>query len=168
MLFRSLRRYSELNDGGRRRSWFFPLSHGESGGESSAESEERKTEKVAGRYSEYCENEIWPQCINMGFTEKEFNDLTPRELRPYIRARELKEDRDNRFNWILGKYVMEAVVAAIDGAMHGKNSKAEYPDEPYRLRPYTEEEKAEIVQRERERAIAFFNSMETRAKANAE
>lgn len=64
-------------------------------------------------------------------------------------------------------YVYEALVSSLSGAFGSKSSKKiTYPKEPHRILPMTEEEKKEIEERERKKAIAFFNAMEKSANKN--
>lgn len=100
----------------------------------------------------------------MGITEEQFWHMNPRKLKPYEKARVLREDEKNFNLWLQGLYNYNALCASISRCIGG-DKQAEYIDEPIRTRPLTEEEQMEQVRIERERAIAFFNGMEGKAKA---
>lgn len=65
------------------------------------------------------------------------------------KAHKIKMTMDNQVAWWNGQYLMSAI-----GAVLGGKKGAKYPEEPYSL-PH---EKAEKLERERQKAIAFFNS----------
>lgn len=67
---------------------------------------------------------------------------------------------DNSIAWRNGMYNYEALVSALSSAFGGKKSKAiPYPKEPHRIFQKTEEEKRMDAEREKQKAIAFFDSM---------
>lgn len=67
--------------------------------------------------------------------------------------------------WLQGAYFYDALSIVLSNAFSDKRRKPrEYPKEPRRITPYTPEEKEAIAQREREKAIAFFNNMERKFK----
>lgn len=62
--------------------------------------------------------------------------------------------------YIAGRYVFDAVSLALANGFRQKGKAPEpWPEEPYRMIPFTEAEEEERAELEREKAIAFFNAM---------
>ena len=64
--------------------------------------------------------------------------------------------------WLQGLYNYKAVYTATHNALlpFFKGGKPEkYAEEPLRIIPYTEEEKAAIAEKERQKVIEYFNKM---------
>lgn len=72
-------------------------------------------------------DEWLPFAISMGVSEKEFWELGPRGLEPYIKAYQLREkqrlEHANVQGWLIGIYVTHAI-----GCMLSEG--ASYPDKP--------------------------------------
>ena len=103
-----------------------------------------------------------PQCLAIGFTEVQFWRSNPKKLHPFLLAENIKREEKNYMAWLSGMYVYSAVSTALANAFRGKGKKAlDYLEKPIRITPYTEEEKAEMTEKERSKAIAFFTAMET-------
>ena len=58
-----------------------------------------------------------------------------------------------------GNYGLSALFTAIDGCLNGRKAKSKYLEEPIRIFPMTEEEKAEKERQETERFIAWANAI---------
>lgn len=84
-------------------------------------------------------------------------DSSPVELKPYIKAYEIKQERQDQQMWAMGVYVQNAVAVAIDRCLRGRKSKAEYLKKPIleeaiekkrqeeRMKNLTEEEKIKMT-----------------------
>ena len=79
----------------------------------------------------------------------------------YYRAHQLAVQRKSEEMWLQGLYNFAAVSVAVGNALRKKGARAKsYPEEPIRLTPYTEGEKAALAERERRKAIAYFDNMQ--------
>lgn len=74
--------------------------------------------------------DILPSYMVMGVSEEKFWDSTPEELKPYLKAYELKQKSKDSDMWQMGIYVMSAVQTAVQNSLFGRKSKAEYIKEP--------------------------------------
>lgn len=68
-------------------------------------------------------------------------------------AYRLKTEARNHELWWQGKYFCDALMAVTPF----KKGRYEYPSEPYRITPLTEEEQEESKEKALEKAISFFN-----------
>lgn len=93
--------------------------------------------------------------MSIGLTYDEFWNQDVCMARAYREANELQRRKENEILWTQGRYIQEALLATV-GNMFSKNSKFEYPSEPYPITAKQLEEK-----RERERKI-----VEERIKAD--
>lgn len=81
------------------------------------------------------------------------------KLKYYIDAYDLERQKKSEEMWMQGLYVLRAFSSVISNAFGGKGKKVEYPKEPIRVIPYTEEEKRQIKQQEEEKVLKQFQSM---------
>lgn len=85
--------------------------------------------------------------------------MNVRKLRPYLLAEDLKKEQQNYNLWLQGLYNMIAVRTVVSNALAKKGSKLqEYPKEPFRITPYTEEEKEQRKRKELQHTIDVLNS----------
>lgn len=70
--------------------------------------------------------------LALGFTADEFGKMNLTKIQPYMKARELINDMQDEQMWVMGIYVEDAVLVAIDNALNGKKSRAKYMDKPLR------------------------------------
>ena len=104
--------------------------------------------------------EYLPHCLSMGIGASEFWNMNIRTLRPYLMAEDIKREQTNYFMWLQGLYVYDAMSVVIGNAFSKKGSKKlEYLHEPIKILPPTEEEKRIKAEKDRRKAIAFFNSL---------
>lgn len=89
-----------------------------------------------------------------GVSESQFWSMNPRRLAPYVRADELRLERQNRVAWLCGAYVRDAIASCLCRG-------ATYPDQPVRVTPMSEREKEEAAEAERKKALAFFRQLES-------
>lgn len=66
----------------------------------------------------------------IGISEDRFWDSTPKELDPYRKADEMREERNDYHNWMLGQYILSAVQTAVSGVLAGRKSTVKYIAEP--------------------------------------
>lgn len=101
----------------------------------------------------------------IGIDEGAFWGMNITKLRPYLLAENIRRENDNFNAWLSGMYVYDAVAKAISATFGKKGRRApKYMEKPIRITPYTEEEKAAMAARERQKAIAFFTAMEKNFK----
>ena len=98
-----------------------------------------------------------PIAMRYGVPERMFWDMNPRLLEPWQRMYEYEqqEDADRRdyVAWLNGRYVLEAIGAALDGKRYP------YPSEPYSIQQRREEQdEANKIAADKFRAFAMaFN-----------
>lgn len=79
----------------------------------------------------------------------------------YYRANLLSIQRRSEEMWLQGLYNFFAVSRAVGNALRQKGTRAKpYLEEPIRLIPLTEEEKADRADRERRKTIEYFNNLQ--------
>lgn len=79
----------------------------------------------------------------------------------YFCANQLTIQRRSEEMWLQGLYNFAAVSTALGNALRKKGTRAKnYPEEPIRLTPYTEAEKAARAERERRKAVEYFNNLQ--------
>lgn len=67
--------------------------------------------------------------------------------------------------WLQGLYIYNAVGTVMANAFAKKGATpAKYIEEPIRLTPYTEQEKAEIAEKERRKTVEYFNRLAKKMK----
>ena len=75
-------------------------------------------------------------------------------------ADKLNRQRRSEELWLAGLYNYNAVAVAVGNAFRGKGTRPQkYMEEPIRVIPYTEAEKAVIAERERQKTIDYFNRL---------
>ena len=103
--------------------------------------------------------EIFPFYLRIGMTYEQFwhGDLSL--VKYYRQAHELKNEEQNQMMWWNGYYTYIAFATALsnihlDGKKHKVN---DYLKEPLRIKPLTEEEKAEEAEKARQKVITQLN-----------
>lgn len=77
------------------------------------------------------------------------------------RAHELSIQRRSEEMWLQGLYNYAAVSIALGNALRKKGSRPKnYPQEPIRLIPLTEEEQAAKAEQERKKAVEYFENLQ--------
>lgn len=67
----------------------------------------------------------------IGVSEVKFWESTPKELEPYRKMDEMRQERHDYQNWMLGQYILSAVQTAVSGVLAGRKSKAKYVEQPF-------------------------------------
>lgn len=81
-------------------------------------------------------------------------------LKYYVETYDLNRQRKSEEMWLQGLYNYRALSVVIGNVFKKKGSQSEqYPDNPIRIIPYTEQEKEEIAERERQKTIEYFNRL---------
>ena len=106
------------------------------------------------------ETEWLPSYISIGLTPEQFWKMNPRKLKPYIEAEKIREERVDTQMWLMGRYVYEAVGAAVGSILSPKGKKGI----PYRDTPLLRDVKAQrgVLSEEEKmkRVNAIFNSLQ--------
>lgn len=103
--------------------------------------------------------------MSIGLTYDEFWNQDVCMVRAYREADELRRRKENEVLWTQGIYIREALLSTV-GNMFNKDSKFEYPKEPYPVTAKQIEEKQEQERRSMEERIkADFFAMAERMKA---
>lgn len=78
----------------------------------------------------------------------------------YRRADEIKRQNRSYDLWLAGAYTFNAASTAVYNALKKKGARPQkYLEEPFRVIPYSEEEKEQIAARERQKTIDYFNRL---------
>lgn len=111
------------------------------------------------------EQEWLPQALAIGVDYNLFWNLNPRKLKPFLKAEKLRQKHQNEFMWIMGNYIYDAVSVSVYNNLRDKKHRPQkFVEEPFQLFELEEWEKEAKIQREREKTIAFFNSLENKFK----
>lgn len=95
-----------------------------------------------------------PYYIRAGMSPKDYWEGDPYLTIVYRKVEERRIKETNEFLWLQGKYVLDAMDVAIHNRFSKKGTTPlEYPKEPYRITPPTEEEKKAKAEAERQKAI---------------
>lgn len=87
---------------------------------------------------------ILPLYLSIGVSKEEFMDSTPTELRPYLEAEKIRQQRKDAEMWQSGIYTTSATYTAVAMALMGKKSKAKYFEKPL-LEEKREEKKSNTI-----------------------
>jgi len=121
----------------------------------SPSSGEQREESIADWMETLC-----PFYMTRGVSCEEFWHGDYTKLKYYVDAYELNRQKRSEELWLAGLYTYDAVAVAIGNAMRGKNKRPlRYVEEPLRVIPYTEEEKAYMAEQERQKEIEQFRQM---------
>ena len=72
-----------------------------------------------------------PDALKIGISEEVFWTLTPRKYKIYAEAYGEKLKEQDRFNWQLGAYFMNAISVSLDHAFNGRKAQSEYMEKPF-------------------------------------
>lgn len=79
----------------------------------------------------------------------------------YRRAQQLVNQRRSEEMWLQGLYNFTALSLALGNAFRKKGTSAKrYPEEPFRVIPYSPEELEARAEAERQKAVAYFNALQ--------
>ena len=93
-------------------------------------------------------------------TAAEFWDGDPWLAAAYRESARICNQRKSEEMWLQGLYIYNAISTAMGNAFRKKGvSPAKYMEEPIRVTPYTEREKAANAERERQKTIEYFNKL---------
>lgn len=103
---------------------------------------------------------LCPYYMFLGVSCEDFWHGDYTRLKYYAQAYDMNRQRKSEEMWLMGLYNHNAVTTAIGNAFREKGKKPlKYLEEPIRVTPYTEEEKAAIARQERENNINRFRLM---------
>lgn len=110
-----------------------------------------------------------PIALSIGVEYDVFWRLTPRLLHAFVDADRLRKREIELEMYVQGRYMFDAVSLALANGFRQKGSRVmNWLEEPYRIIPLTEAEKAAQAEEERRRAIEFFNAMIPKQEGGAE
>ena len=99
-----------------------------------------------------------PYYISLGMSPEQFWNGDPYLAVVYRDVANRKAEEQNSYLWLQGRYIYEAVEAVVHNHFARKGTKAKnYPNEPYRITPQTEDELKQAKERERQKAIDSLN-----------
>lgn len=94
-------------------------------------------------------------------TADQFWEGDPWLAAAYRRANELSAQKKSEEMWLQGLYIHNAVGVVVGNALKKKGAAPlKYLEEPIRMIPLTEQEKAAKAEEERKKTIAYFDRME--------
>lgn len=114
---------------------------------------------------------MFPYYLSIGMTAAQFWYGDPWLAAAYRRANEMRIQRKSEEMWLQGAYIFQAVSVALNNAFRKKGAKMQpYLQEPIQLIPLSETEKELKAERERQKAVDYFNKLkkkwETAPSAN--
>lgn len=83
-----------------------------------------------------------------------------RRFNAYIEAQKIRMKQEDENNWNLGKYVLSAVMVAVEHNLAGKKAKSKYIEKPF-LHDAFEEESKQSIEMQRE---LYVKRLEARKK----
>lgn len=93
-------------------------------------------------------------------TADQFWDGDPWLTAAYREANRLRNQRKSEEMWLQGLYFYNAVGVVVGNAFRKKGATPrQYLDEPLRITPLSEEEKAAQAEKERRKTIAYFDKL---------
>ena len=98
----------------------------------------------------------------MGMTCEQFWDQDCELVVPFRKAYQIRQENENRFAWLQGLYVYEAIcdVSPILHAFAKSGTKAHpYPDKPYEFAPAKKKEKTETNREKMDNAVGFMGKI---------
>ena len=111
-------------------------------------------------YTEVFEESL-PYYLSIGMTWEQYWEGDPYLTVAYRAAHLLNVEQRNQELWLQGLYVHQAFAVVLSNAFGKKGAKKQkYPEEPYRITPLSEREKAAKAAKEREKLIAQLNHWE--------
>ena len=98
--------------------------------------------------------------MSIGVSQEMFWGLNPSTLKPYEEAEKIRMQKQNIMAHRQGAYFFNAISVVLSNAFASKGAQPQhYMEEPLKIFPPTEEEKAQEVEIERQKTIAYFSSM---------
>lgn len=71
-----------------------------------------------------------PNALAIGVPYETFWHLTPKKLKAFYKAYELKRKLLDEQMWFMGQYVLSAVSMAVEHNLHGKKARSKYIEKP--------------------------------------
>lgn len=105
-----------------------------------------------------------PNALAIGVPYELFWELNPHKLKAFYKAYEIHKKILDEEMWIMGAYVNNAVLSAVEHNLAGKKAKTKYLEQPFLKQEQTEE----LKQAEKMKQVkALFTALEIK-KANFE
>ena len=109
--------------------------------------------------------DLLPFYLMLGVSRETFMDSDPLELEPYDLMYKRQKNEENEMMHLQGIYFGEAIAATVGNMFRKRGTKAhEYPKEPYRIFPYTEEELEQKKEEELQKLVNYFNNLAAQSK----
>lgn len=103
---------------------------------------------------------MFPWYLAIGMPADQFWNGDAWLVEGYREAYKLRNQRKSEEFWLQGLYVYHAVGVVVGNALAKKGATPlKYLDEPIRVIPYTEEEQAARAEKERQKAVDYFNRL---------
>lgn len=71
-----------------------------------------------------------PNALAIGVPYETFWHLTPKKLKSFYKAYELKRKLQDEQMWFMGQYVLSAVSMAVEHNLHGRKARSKYIEKP--------------------------------------
>ena len=104
----------------------------------------------------------------MGLSYKEFIHCTPKLLKSYDKAYDVKKKMQDESMWVMGQYILSAVSVAVDHCLNGRKANSKYVEKPFLFNRQKEESELteEELQKQREMFVAMLNIKKTNFELN--
>lgn len=110
-------------------------------------------------------DECFPQYLAMGMTYEQFWEQDCRLVVPYRRAWEIRQEEKNRFAWLQGMYIYEALcdVSPVLHAFAKSGTRVRpYAEKPYEFKQARKKTKAQRNEEKKQAGISFMERMTAR------
>lgn len=110
-------------------------------------------------------DECCPQYLAMGMTYEQFWEQDCSLVIPYRKAYRIKMEQQNRFAWLQGMYIYEAlcdVSPVLHAFAKSGTTVRPYPDKPYEFETAKKKTEAEKNEQKKQNAIAYMEQMTAR------
>lgn len=104
----------------------------------------------------------------IGIPYKLFWELNPRKIKPFYEAHKIKNKELDQEMWVMGAYIHNAVLSAVEKNLAGSKAKTSYIERPFLQQTEIEKNETETAKEENLKKVkAVFQSLEI-MKANFE
>ena len=101
----------------------------------------------------------------MGMTYEQFWEMDCRLVVPYRKAYQLRQEQENRFAWLQGMYIYEAlcdVAPVLHAFAKSGTTVRPYPEKPYEFEPARKQTKEDTNKQKMEKTANYMNDLAAR------
>lgn len=109
---------------------------------------------------DYFRFEWLPDALAIGISEELFWTLNPHRLKAYVKADEIRRERQDEEMWRMGLYVNRATLASTENVLAGKKASITYFEEPLLATAKKEAEEVALTEEQQMKQVeALFTSL---------